>query len=127
MTPLQRPSFIAADVLKIVPFPELRIVLVYLLTASLWIIYSDMALDWLTNDPIDSLELQTCKGLNFVLTTSMLLYIVLRRSYNRWRRAERQLRESEERFELAGRAATDAIWEWRLATNTVWWSDSFYR
>jgi two-component system, NarL family, sensor histidine kinase UhpB len=111
----------------ILPWPELRAVLLYTFLASLWIIYSDMALDWLTNDPLDSLQLQTFKGLNFVATTAMLLFIRLRSSFNRWRRAERQLWESEERFQLAGRAASDALWDWTLDANTVWWSDSFYR
>ena len=46
---------------RLMPFQELRIVLFYILGASLWIIYSDMALDWLTQDPYWSLELQTYK------------------------------------------------------------------
>jgi two-component system, NarL family, sensor histidine kinase UhpB len=117
----------AAHAHKLLPLPELRIVLFYVLFASIWIIYSDMALDWLTKDPLDSLQLQTFKGLNFVATTAALLFIGLRRSFNRWRRAERSLRESEERFQLAGRAATDAIWDWTIETNAVWWSASFYR
>jgi len=72
-------------------------------------------------------RLQTCKGLNFVATTGALLYFVLRRSFDRWRRAERHLRESEERFEWAGRAATDAIWDWTVATNELWLSESCYK
>ena len=110
---------------KRLPLAEPPIVLLYVVFASLWIIYSDLGLHWWTQDPYNSLRLQTCKGLNFVATTAVLLYVVLRRSFNRWRRAELHLRESEERFELAGRAATDAIWDWTLATRTVWWSDSF--
>jgi signal transduction histidine kinase len=76
----------------VLPFPELRIVLCYLVVASLWISYSDMALEWLTDNRLDSVQLQTYKGVNFVATTAVLLYVVLRRSYNRWRRAEQQLR-----------------------------------
>jgi len=112
---------------RLMPLQELRIVLLYVLGASLWIIYSDMALDWLTKDPHWSLELQTYKGLNFVATTALLLYTVLRRSFDRWRRAEQKSRELQERFEFAGRAATDAIWEWNLATDAVWLSESFYQ
>jgi len=117
----------AAHAHRLLPLPELRIVLFYVLFASFWIIYSDMALDWLTKDPRDSLQLQMFKGLNFVATTAALLFIGLRRSFNRWRLAESRLRESEERFQLAGRAATDVIWDWTLETNAVWWSASFYR
>ena len=33
------------------------------------------------------------------------------------------LRESEERFQLVARATNDAIWDWDLVTDTVWWSE----
>ena len=108
------------------PWTEARIVLLCLAFAGLWIVYSDMALDWLTQDHVPWLRLFIFKGLNFVATTAVLLYVVLRRSFNRSRQAEQQLREIEERFEFAGRAATDAIWDWNLATNTVWCSEGFY-
>ena len=36
--------------------------------------------------------------------------------------AELQLRRSEERFQLVARATSDAIWDWDLATGTVWWN-----
>jgi two-component system, NarL family, sensor histidine kinase UhpB len=108
------------------PRAEWRIVAIYALGASLWIVASDQLLHWLEHGSVDPLRLQTFKGLNFVLTTSALLYVVLKRSYDRWRRAEEALRETQERFALAARAATDAIWDWDLITNAIWWSDGFY-
>lgn len=120
-----RSNWAPASIPKMLPYAELRIVLLYVFCAGLWIVYSDMALDWLTQDPFTSLRLQTWKGLNFVATTAGLLYLVLRRSFNRWRRAEQQIRETQERFEYVGRAATNAIWDWDLASGCVWWSDSF--
>jgi len=33
------------------------------------------------------------------------------------------LRDSEERFQLVARATNDAIWDWNLVANTVWWSE----
>jgi PAS domain S-box-containing protein len=38
------------------------------------------------------------------------------------RRAEDQLRRSEERFQIVARATNDAIWDWDLGTGTVWWN-----
>ncbi|MDB5033355.1 MAG: domain S-box [Chlorobi bacterium] len=38
--------------------------------------------------------------------------------------AEESLRKSEERFQLATRATNDAIWDWDLQSNTLWWNDS---
>ncbi len=39
--------------------------------------------------------------------------------------AEENLRRSEERFQLVSSATSDAVWDWDLATNKIWWSDSF--
>ncbi|HEX2569309.1 MAG TPA: PAS domain S-box protein [Polyangia bacterium] len=39
------------------------------------------------------------------------------------RLAEVALHASEERFHIVARAANDAIWDWDLATNTIWWND----
>lgn len=36
------------------------------------------------------------------------------------------LSQSEERFRLIANATTDAVWDWDLVNNHVWWSDSFY-
>ena len=36
------------------------------------------------------------------------------------------LRESEERFQLVARATNDAIWDWDVVANTVWWSEGVW-
>jgi len=41
------------------------------------------------------------------------------------RHAGEGLRTSEERFRLLTKAANDAIWDWDLITNAVWWSEGF--
>lgn len=105
------------------PWAELRISLLYILCASLWIVLSDEALDYFTGDPVDTLPLQTYKGLNFVLTTGVLLYWVLHRSYTRRRNAERQSHEVTERFELVARTSTDAIFDLNLQTRSIWWNE----
>jgi PAS domain S-box-containing protein len=38
------------------------------------------------------------------------------------KQAEIQLRRSEERFQLVARATNDAIWDWDLTTDVVWWN-----
>lgn len=107
------------------PRSELLIVATYLLLAALWVVFSDIALEALTGDPYESLQLQTFKGLNFVLATAVLLYAVLRRSFSRRRRAETIAREHAERFELVARASNDAIWDWNLGTDALWWGAGF--
>lgn len=41
------------------------------------------------------------------------------------RRAEEELKKSEERFELAARAANDVIWDYDNIAGKIWWSDNF--
>lgn len=40
------------------------------------------------------------------------------------RQTEEKLRVSDERFQLVTRATNDAIWDWNLQTNDVWWNDA---
>lgn len=40
--------------------------------------------------------------------------------------AERSLRESEWRFRTVAQVITDAIWDWDIQSNELWWSDGFF-
>ena len=42
------------------------------------------------------------------------------------RKAEVALAASEERLQLVGRATNDAVWDWDLSTNSVWWNEGFF-
>lgn len=68
--------------------PEVRIAVFYVMLASLWIIGSDVLLKWLGGKETDIVFYQTFKGLNFVMTTGLLLYLVLRRAFGGWRKSE---------------------------------------
>ena len=39
------------------------------------------------------------------------------------RRAEEAVRESNERFRIVTMATNDAVWDWDLVTNKVWWNE----
>ena len=41
------------------------------------------------------------------------------------RRQQQALLESEERFRLLANATNDAIWDWDLATDALWWNEGF--
>ncbi len=43
------------------------------------------------------------------------------------KRAEERSRVSEERFQLIAQATHDAVWDWNLHTNDVWWGDGLLR
>jgi signal transduction histidine kinase len=70
--------------------PEVRIVILYFLLASAWIVGSDLVLTRFTLQDIQAGLMQSLKGLNFVITTAVLLFFVLRRAYGGWRHAEQQ-------------------------------------
>ncbi|MCG3111830.1 MAG: PAS domain S-box protein [Candidatus Manganitrophus sp. SB1] len=40
------------------------------------------------------------------------------------KKTEEALRKSEERFHLATRATNDAVWDWDLITNSLWWNEN---
>ncbi|MBZ0248373.1 MAG: PAS domain S-box protein, partial [Burkholderiales bacterium] len=40
--------------------------------------------------------------------------------------AEEALRRSETRYQLANRATFNAIWDWDLRTQDLWWNETFY-
>ncbi len=63
----------------------LRVVLVYAAVGGLWILFSDRALGLLVPDPADRDQLQTIKGWFYVVATSGLLYVLIRRSHSRLR------------------------------------------
>ena len=65
--------------------------LIYIIAASLWVLGSDHLLHrFIPGSPV---SLQSLKGINFVITTSVLLYFVLRRAFRGWRQAEVAQRE----------------------------------
>jgi PAS domain S-box/diguanylate cyclase (GGDEF) domain len=43
------------------------------------------------------------------------------------KQAEVALRQSQERFELVTRATSDAVWDWNLETNYIWWNEGFQK
>ena len=107
----------------IFPKEEVIVALVYLVLGSAWIVGSDQLLKRLVKDPETSIWLQTDKGLNFIFTTTVIFYLILRRTHERRRRAEADCRIANERFEMVARASSDAIFDWDLATDDVWWSE----
>lgn len=43
------------------------------------------------------------------------------------KRSEEALRRSQERFELVTRATSDAIWDWNLSNDELWWNEGFQK
>lgn len=41
--------------------------------------------------------------------------------------AEEELKKWNQRFALIAKASNDAVWDWDLTTNKLWWSETYYR
>ena len=82
--------------------PEVRIVVIYVVLASIWIVGSDLFITKSVKSETELGLMQSLKGLNFVLTTGILLFLVLRRAYGGWRLAEERrltvMRRARERY-----------------------------
>jgi two-component system sensor histidine kinase UhpB len=105
------------------PLEELGLTLLFIVVAGFWLVFSGDIVDWVMGIQIESPAVQTLRAINFVTTTSLVLYLVLRRTLRRRRQAEEALRLSQQRFECVALATTDAIWEVNLETKAVWWSE----
>ena len=76
--------------------PALRIGLIYAAFASLWILLSDKAVEWLFASPHAMTLAATLKGWVFVAVTSVVLYALVRRQADRERHTLAERRQAEE-------------------------------
>lgn len=112
----------------------LRIVLIYLLFGSLWIIFTDRIIEFSISDIHMLTEIQTVKGWFFVLATSLLLYFLIVNQLKRLSTVNKQLNESNQlktemltKLNQAQFTAKIGSWNWNFKTDQVWWSDEMYR
>jgi PAS domain S-box-containing protein len=75
----------------------LKVVLIYAAFASVWILLSDSTVLHVIGDPEAMTRISIIKGLGFVAVTSLLLYVLLRRT---WRRNAAALNEQVELLRL---------------------------
>ena len=54
-------------------------------------------------------------------------YVAIERDISERKHSEIALRESRERFHHVARATNDAIWDWDVQTDAMWWSDGIER
>jgi len=101
--------------------PEAIAVFFYVIFAVVWIVISDSAI----RDFEQGTHLQTIKALLFVSVTGWFFFMILRRSFRKRDAALHVAHEACQRFELVARASNDAMWDWNLVTDEIWWSVGF--
>ena len=89
--------------------PVLRIVSIYALFGSLWILFSDRLAGLVARNTSQITWISECKGLAFIALTSVLLYKLIRGYADQLTRLTRIASENEQRFRTIFDCANDAI------------------
>ncbi len=74
---------------------EYRFTLIYLIVGISWILFSDNLLYFFVTDSNTLTELQTYKGWFYVIITSILLYVMLKKHFIKIQKAEQKAKESD--------------------------------
>ncbi|TQD25655.1 PAS domain S-box protein [Methanolobus vulcani] len=109
-------------------------IILYVLLAGLWILFSNSLLKVFAFDRETCTMLGTYKGWAFVLATGLLFYFYLKprveeiiRSNQALFETKEELRESERKLREAQEMAHLGYWYWDVKTGDVEWSDEVYK
>lgn len=100
---------------QILTNPQYRITFGYLVIASIWILFSDSLLLFLNIDIALFPAFSILKGISFVLVTSFILYVVVRREFNLRNELESELREQVEQVRQSQSALQQSEQRFRKA------------
>lgn len=101
-----------------VSISPLRIVLIYALFATLWIFFSDHAVEYFVDNVTVFATLSTYKGFFFVLITSLLLYGLIKAKITQIESMQKKLKEHEQRLEYVIHGADLGYWDWDYVHDT---------
>lgn len=104
-----------------------RIVLIYALFATLWIFFSDHAVEYFVDNVTVFATLSTYKGFFFVVITSLLLYGLIKAKILQIISMQKKLKEHEQRLEYVIKGANLGYWDWdyvnhKHVVNDTWLS-----
>lgn len=105
----------------------LRIVGIYFIFGLLWILFSDSLLLSSVSNYGQFTRYSTYKGFAFILITSVLLYLLVRKTLHQQRQIESSLKLSEERWKFALEGSGDGVWDWNLETDHVFRSARWHK
>ncbi len=103
----------------------LRLTLVYLMAASLWLVLSDGLLSSFNLAAEQLEQLRVLKRLAFILFSAAVLYLMLRLVERREQCIRRALSASEERLQMALDAAADGLWDFDLQRQRLYFSPGY--
>lgn len=97
----------------------LPVALIYAAFAVAWIVYSDQIIGIWVRDPARLTEMQTLKGLFFVVGTASLLWAMVRRGFARQAELQAVLGRREARLQVALRATGLGLWDYLVDSREV--------
>ena len=102
-----------------------KVVAAYALAGTVWILGSGLWVAEFTHDRDLGWGLEMLKGLIFVLITSVMLYLLVRRLVARHAAIEQELRDSREQLALALEAANQGLYDLNLQTGEAVVNDTY--
>lgn len=103
-----------------------KVSVIYAILAASWIVISNQLVAWFVTDPKLKLIYSDTKGLAFVIVTSLLLYLALRRLLKKWsaemddrHQSERERFEAEKLYRHLFEAEADAVFLVDFATGQI--------
>ncbi len=79
---------------------ELKIIFIYIVLGVLWIYFSDEFLVAVFNDQEVILQIQTLKGVLYVLITGAIFFLLLKRAFDNLRKAKYELQEKNKKLQV---------------------------
>ena len=99
-------------------FTPLRISVIYLVFAILWITTTDQILEWMVHDISLLSQLQTVKGFFYVTMTAVVLFLMIKSYEKHIAKSQRKLEENERSLNLALKSGQIATWEYFPETDS---------
>ncbi|WP_371231692.1 putative bifunctional diguanylate cyclase/phosphodiesterase [Pseudomonas sp. QE6] len=103
----------------------LRISLLYLVFAALWMLLGDHWLQMIFTEPAQLLRWMIAKKYVFLGISALLLYLLLNRHLCRQQTTVSALADREERLSRALNVIEDGVWDWDLRTQRVYYSPGY--
>ena len=103
----------------------LRISLLYLVFAALWMVLGDHWLQMVFTEPAQLLRWMIAKKYVFLGVSALLLYLLLTRHLCRQQTTVSALADRENRLSRALNVVEDGVWDWDLRTQRVYYSPGY--
>ena len=97
----------------------IKTAIIYAIFGGLWILLSDKLLGIMVTDLNTYAEVQTWKGWLYIVVTALLIYHLTLRGFRELASSREDLSASEERYQMAAKAAGIGTWEWDIPTGDL--------